>query len=1169
MVSFRTRALGLRTRAPLACLAVAVGVLAAAATAQTDANGSLVGQVYDGQTGKPVAGATLMLTTAPPEAGAAGETSAVAGADGNFEFGSLPVGSYRIGAAAPGYQESTADAVVRAGEASRADIALEPLAAEAPALPEAPAGAPPTGATDGEVIDYEEFIVQGTTIEMEPIQLRIDSDELLNILGAEEFAKFAAGDVAEGIKRVAGVNVVEGQFAIIRGLEDRYSSTTYNGAPVPSPDPNRQSVQLDLFPSEIVNNLVVAKTFAPDLPSNSAGGSIDVITGQYPEEPELKIKGKAGYNENAIDRFLELEDGNPVGIEIDGFGDTWEREAGAFLGGRSELAGRELRFKLLGNWEIDYDTAEGYQEDREPADYNLFPPDGDLARERLSLTGGLFDLTTSDREEQQTGFGAAGFDLDEAGNHSIDVSLFWTRKDQDAVQLEENGHLAGYDYLQPGGPVDLESVGSPVSADTFVRRGSGNGNATVSSWIIQTREGNNLQSPNVSPLWFSSFFESKSFETERDLLVPQINGDHVIDAVPGLHLSWAANYARTTQTESARGARMWYEPCGYGDDPRLVCPDGVTRIDVPTVFPVTVASLGPGTFIGDDSVFANWNDIDEDQWFGRLDGDYETDVTDWLAVTLRAGGWIERASREVDANFVDQLNVVVDSGCVDEFVVCGGDQGRPSVFGDTPETLGHRLFADAFLLDQPFQPIRETRSEADREIEAIGLGTKTTLWEDLDLLGGVRLESIFLESRNDPFVEGVFDTDNSPLIYPSKFLMFDPLGDNPDREPRLTPPYNYEVLGLSLPSGPCRVRSAFPGQVPTAIIPGTEGQTCIDLVSRAEIEQLINGTIDEDHVLPAVGFTWRPLDGLAVRGAWSQTVARPSLREMGYYASVEPASDDVIVGNPQLQLSDVESWDARLEYVYGDLGELVAVSGFYKTIEDPIESIILRDPTNFLDDLSSALYRTFFNNPNEATLWGIEVEARKNLGFAGRWAGTDFLDHFTIGGNFTWIDAEVDRTQAELARSIPFFTRNSGRTLDDSRRLFGQPEWIANADVTFEHPDWGTRITLAYYAISDVLDAAGAVTSELNGEIIALTLDRYVDSFHTLDLVLSQEIWGGVSVKINAKNLTDSERAIVYDPEATGAEYEERAYKEGREYSLELSYSFSGGDWPFPWPRRD
>jgi outer membrane receptor protein involved in Fe transport len=97
---------------------------------------------------------------------------------------------------------------------------------------------------------------------------------------------------------------------------------------------------------------------------------------------------------------------------------------------------------------------------------------------------------------------------------------------------------------------------------------------------------------------------------------------------------------------------------------------------------------------------------------------------------------------------------------------------------------------------------------------------------------------------------------------------------------------------------------------------------------------------------------------------------------MGFYVSVEPGTDDLIVGNPQLGLSEVTSWDARAEYSWGDLGDLVAVSVFKKAIENPIESILVRNPVN-LSGSSNALFRTFFNNPSRGSLRGIEAEARK------------------------------------------------------------------------------------------------------------------------------------------------------------------------------------------------
>src|SRR5262249_26847409 len=146
-----------------------------------------------------------------------------------------------------------------------------------------------------------------------------------------------------------GVNVQEGQFAIIRGLEDRYSSILYNSAPIPSPDPDRQSPQLDLFPTEIVSDLVVAKTFGPEMPSNSSGGSINVLTNALPDEGwEASVKAKGGWNDNAIDDFLSLTPNNPVGDERDSW-NTIEQEYGGTIGGRYTLNEREFRYRLLGN----------------------------------------------------------------------------------------------------------------------------------------------------------------------------------------------------------------------------------------------------------------------------------------------------------------------------------------------------------------------------------------------------------------------------------------------------------------------------------------------------------------------------------------------------------------------------------------------------------------------------------------------------------------------------------------------------------------------------------------------------------------------------------------------------------------------------------------------------
>ena len=315
-----------------------------------------------------------------------------------------------------------------AGQANRADAALRRSAAAAE-----PELSP----------DVEEFVVIASPVAEILAASRFDSDQLLNTLSADDFSKLAVSDVADALKFVPGVNVVEGQFAVIRGLEDRYSSTLYNGAVVPSPDPDRQSVQLDLFPADVVSDLAVSKTFGPELPSNSSGGSINIVThANYPEEFEFKLSGGTGFNDKAWGSFLEFDDGSAVGDETDG-SDVLESDFAASLGGRGECA--RARDPLQGGDRMGerLRDARGLPGDARAASA-VSPADSRqvIAVRAISRSGswasaaGRFDLTESEHEERRVGYGGFGFDLDEAGNHRIDSSVFYTRKEDETVDAK-------------------------------------------------------------------------------------------------------------------------------------------------------------------------------------------------------------------------------------------------------------------------------------------------------------------------------------------------------------------------------------------------------------------------------------------------------------------------------------------------------------------------------------------------------------------------------------------------------------------------------------------------------------------------------------------------------------------------------------------------------------
>ncbi len=122
---------------------------------------------------------------------------------------------------------------------------------------------------------------------------------LLDAVSAEQFSRNGDGNAAAALRRVTGVSVEGGKHIYVRGLGDRYSITNLNGATVPGLDPNKNSVQLDIFPSNLIDNIVVYKTFSPELPGNFTGGLVDVVTKDFPDRFTLQFSGGVGYNSQA------------------------------------------------------------------------------------------------------------------------------------------------------------------------------------------------------------------------------------------------------------------------------------------------------------------------------------------------------------------------------------------------------------------------------------------------------------------------------------------------------------------------------------------------------------------------------------------------------------------------------------------------------------------------------------------------------------------------------------------------------------------------------------------------------------------------------------------------------------------------------------------------------
>lgn len=122
------------------------------------------------------------------------------------------------------------------------------------------------------------------------------STNVLDGISAASFKKIGDSNAAAAIKRVPGVSVEGGKYVFVRGLGDRYTKSILNGTDVPGLDPDRNTLQMDIFPTNIIDNILVIKSFTADLPADFTGGIVNINTKDFPESKTSSISVSGGFN---------------------------------------------------------------------------------------------------------------------------------------------------------------------------------------------------------------------------------------------------------------------------------------------------------------------------------------------------------------------------------------------------------------------------------------------------------------------------------------------------------------------------------------------------------------------------------------------------------------------------------------------------------------------------------------------------------------------------------------------------------------------------------------------------------------------------------------------------------------------------------------------------------
>ncbi|MGH9340449.1 MAG: TonB-dependent receptor domain-containing protein [Acidobacteriota bacterium] len=198
--------------------------------------------------------------------------------DGIYQL-DLPAGKYDLRIVQNGFVEQVVKGVqVSAGEITYQDVALNP---------------------EGMQIGDVSVVAEAEKVSNEALLAeRKTANTISDSIGAREMSRLTGWDAADAMQRVTGASIVDNRYVFIRGLGERYSNTMLNGSVLPSTQPDKKVVPLDLFPASLLENIRIEKSYTPDQPGEFAGGVIKIQTIDFPSSPTLKLSYGQGFGTN-------------------------------------------------------------------------------------------------------------------------------------------------------------------------------------------------------------------------------------------------------------------------------------------------------------------------------------------------------------------------------------------------------------------------------------------------------------------------------------------------------------------------------------------------------------------------------------------------------------------------------------------------------------------------------------------------------------------------------------------------------------------------------------------------------------------------------------------------------------------------------------------------------
>ena len=894
-------------------------------------------------------------------------------------------------------------------------------------------------------------------------KIKVNSATSIDYISSETMKKTGDPNAIAAIARVSGVST-NGGLITVRGIGDRYVKTTLNGARIPTLDPLTNNIKLDIFPTSLIDNIIITKTASPELSGDWAGAYISVETKDYPGKLTVNVESQFGYNaqttfQNVItsdksstdwmgfDGGLRIrENENIVAPNLSpstyqemvalGLGDYFAQQG--IYGWQDGFAQGDVYFRMglvqLGllaagqiNNEASYQQAlQTYNSSLKPQAFASINPNGT-------------DYNNGFNNNWNTKFRRA----------PLNFSQSFSIGDQKTLFGRELGFIFGFKY---GSSIrfDPNGISQRVGDESLGYLFDKQDNAVIS------RETN-----SVSALLNLAYKLNKNNKVSF-LFMPNIIGNNDVasfEEIPLGVINQEAAVSKNIFYEQRKQLIYQYASQHYIPSIKLKLDLNASYTDGSSIAPDFKATqflriLDYSTVIGyefaptaGEGIRRYDRYLDENIFDARVGAELPIkSIKDVVVCKLKFGAATQRNYRKIDNK---------------EYRVFSGNQ--PNVFPLTDGDLDNYLNQSKFIINNGVIDYYYTNFDFARNhsfgnsnVNAAYAMTDYEFNAKLRFSGGLRLE------HTDIFTD-------ADLFHEQNYAVNDIRREN--------------VGGFAL------------------VNPGVLNQ--FDLLPSGS---LIFKFKTKTETISNLRFNY------------SQSVARPSIRELSDAAIYDNEFRTLIYGNSDLKLVNISNYDFRGE-VYFESGDNLSASLFYKDFRNHIE-------------MGFGGAGITWENIEKSSVRGIEIEGKKKIG-----------RNFEIRANLTLVKSEAEFVRKDLQ----IIDGRKVYTIIDTvyRPMFGQAPYLFNTILSYTADSLGLSATLSYNVQGPRLVIAGVIKGRP---------DVYEIPRHLVDLKLSKTIGKHYIVSLTIRDILNSPVRRAYDLPNGYVDFDKFRY--GTNFLFSFAYKF-------------